>query len=208
MIQGTIQYRDTRIVLELFETDVATVSLVLILQYTGFYFLPPTAVDDSSVLVRFKSVREQFDVGTAADAAEYPSLSSLDVPLLSFELILVHPLNAVEAEHEHKEKNRLHENAVGDVGVSKHDVYFDDTDEGGALRVLHALMNFILVQNKGAPYAESEYTDDIQGHCHQFKNERVPISHEPSKEQLYQEDKGILQGHEAEILLKDHSHIE
>ena len=156
MIQGTIQYRDTRIVLELFETDVATVSLVLILQYTGFYFLPPAAVNYPSVLVRFKSVREQFDVGTAADAAEYPSLCSLDVPLFCFELILVHPLNAVAAEHEHKEKYWLHEDAIGDVGVSKHDVYVDDTDEGSALRVLHALMNFVLVQNKGAPYAESE----------------------------------------------------
>ena len=146
MVHITIQYRDTGIVFKLHKTNVATVSRFLL--YTIQYcFL---------ITVRFKSVREQFDICTALDAAKDPALSSLDIPLLRIELILMHPFDTIKTKHEHKEKDRLQEYAVGDVRVSENDVYVDDMDEGGAARVLLTFLNTFLVQNKGAPYAESE----------------------------------------------------
>ena len=146
MVHITVQYRDTGIVLKLNKTDVATVSrfLLFTIQYCFLF------------TVRLKSVREQFDIGTALDAAEDPALSPLDIPLLRIELILVHPFDTIKAKHEHKEKDWFQEYAIGDVEVSKNDVYVDDMDEGGAARVPFTFLNTFLVQNKGAPDAESE----------------------------------------------------
>ena len=101
-------------------------------------------------------MREKVDVGAAADAAEDPTLSSLDVPFFRLELILVHHFDTIEAEHEHKQKNGFQENAVGDIAVPQHDVYFDDVDKGAAAWVFDALANTVLVHNIRAPYAESE----------------------------------------------------
>ena len=154
MVHSTVQDRNTRVVFKLNVTNVATVSRrrFLLLVSTAQYCLCYAVL----ILIRFKSVREQVDVGAAADAAKDPTLSSLDVPFLRFKLILVHPLDAIEAKHEHKEEDGFQENAIGNVRVSKHDVYVDDVDEGVAAWVLNALFNTVLVHNKGAPNAESE----------------------------------------------------
>ena len=68
----------------------------------------------------------------------------------------MHHFDTIEAKHEHKQKNGFQENAVGDIAVSQHDVYFDDVDKGTAAWVLNAIDSTVLVHNIGAPYAESE----------------------------------------------------
>ena len=57
----------------------------------------------------------------------------------------MHPLDTIKAKHEAKENDWFKEKAVGDVAVSKHDVYVDDVNERSTLWVLLALINTILV---------------------------------------------------------------
>ena len=124
---------------------------------------------------------EEVAVGATADAIEDPSLCFLQVPFLLGELVRMHPVDAIEAEHEAEEDDRLQEDAVSDIGVAKDDVYVGDMGEGRAFRVRLALKSALLVQNHGAPNAQAEQHDDIEGHSDQFVYERVPEAHKSAK---------------------------
>ena len=131
-----------------------------------------------------------------------------DLPLFRLVLVLVHVAHAVEAKAEGDEEDGLDEQANEDVAISNDNVYTRLTDERATLAVFDALGRAFLRHDCGAPDAQDEQNEDVDGHRDDVQNDAVPETHEATEKDLTDHYHQVLADHEDEVLGQEQADVE